>query len=65
MDADPGQIAAPSLDFMLAVPVDFSDVPEQAAAVSVDVHAMIVRPEFAGTERVKVRHSFILIEMDF
>ena len=31
MDADPGEIAAPSLDFMFAVPVDFSAVPEQAA----------------------------------
>ena len=57
MHADLGQIPGASRDFMFPVPVNPAAVPQQAAAVRVDMSSAVVRPEFAGVERVKHGHD--------
>lgn len=57
MHADLSQIPGASRDFMFPVPVNPAAVPQQAAAVRVDMSSAVVRPEFAGVERVKHGHD--------
>ncbi len=52
MDANMGGVARGTLDLVLSEPVIGAVLVENTAAMGIDGHAMVVRPDFSGMKAV-------------